>query len=248
MAFMSRVVVARKFGAPRLAAKPRPDVRGGHCWCVVRTVPDPIPDGAFVIAILLTLSLAAAHADTLPQDASGAVTTPRRMDGTLDLTRVFQQPISDDTLRTRRKAAAFEYSDGYHKRLALHRALSWAMIPLFVGSYVTGDRLLKDGGAAPNWARKLHSPFATGTAVVFSVNTVTGILNLIESNKDPNGRTKRWIHSIAMIAADAGFTYAGTKLAADAQQDPALRSRHRNLALASMGVSVASWASMLILK
>lgn len=205
-----------------------------------------------MIAILIALTAAAipGATDTLSPDSTAVVmVAPRRMDGSLDLTRIFAQtPSADDTLRARRKTRAFEYSDGYHKRLGLHRALSWAMIPLFVGSFVTGDRLLKDGANAPSWARKLHSPFATGTAVVFTVNTVTGILNLIESNKDPNGRTKRWIHAVAMIAADAGFTYAGTKLAADARQDLTLRNRHRNIALASMGVSVASWASMLLLK
>ena len=174
---------------------------------------------------------------------------PRRMDGSVDLSRVFATITAEnDTLRPRRKPVAIEYSEGYHKRLSVHRALSWAMIPLFVGSFVTGDRLLKDGANAPNWARKLHSPFATATAIFFTVNTVTGVLNLIESNKDPNGRTKRWIHAVAMIAADAGFTYAGTKLAADARADPALRNSHRNVALASMGVSIASWASMLLLK
>ena len=195
--------------------------------------------------MLALLTIFALGAGQLP----GSVSIPRRMDGSLDLTRVFASiTTGNDTLRSRRKPVAIEYSKGYTKRLSVHRALSWAMIPLFVGSFVTGDRLLKDGANAPNWARKLHSPFATGTAIVFTVNTVTGVLNLIESNKDPNGRAKRWIHAVAMIAADAGFTYAGTKLAADARADPALRNSHRNVALASMGISIASWASMLLLK
>lgn len=207
---------------------------------------------AFLVAASLSQSLPAV--DTVSRDAVPVAgiqpALPRRMDGTADFTRLFQAEArpDGDTLRTRKKTPAFEYSDGYHKRLKLHRILSYAMIPMFIGSYVTGNRLINDGGAAPDWARKLHSPFATGTAVLFTVNTITGVMNLIESNKDPNGRTKRWIHAVSMIAADAGFTYGGTKLAADAQVDPAKRGRHRDVMLASMGISVASWASMLFLK
>jgi hypothetical protein len=203
-----------------------------------------------LLALLLTLTLAqsALAPDSLPL-GTPAPAVPHRMDGSIDFGRVFgSTPEWQDTLRTRKRTPAFEYSDGYHKRLKLHRVLSFAMIPLFVGSYVTGNRLIKDGGDAPDWARKLHSPFATATAVVFTVNTITGVLNLIESNKDPNGRTKRWIHSVAMMVADAGFTYGGTKLAADAQLDASKRGRHRDILLASMGISVASWASMLFLK
>ena len=200
-----------------------------------------------MVALLMTLALASAP--IAPDTLGNRADLPRRMDGSVDLGRIFAPvPFGNDTLLPRRKATAIEYSDGYHKRLALHRALSWAMIPLFIGSFVTGDRLLKDGANAPDWARRLHSPFATGTAIVFTANTITGILNLIESNKDPTGRTKRWIHAVAMIAADAGFTYSGTKLAADARSDPALRNRHRNVALASMAISVASWTSMILLR
>jgi hypothetical protein len=150
-----------------------------------------------------------------------------------------------DTPVTRPRTQAIEYSSGYHKRLKLHRILSFAMVPLFIGSYVTGDKLLEQGDAAPGWARSLHKPFAVGTAAVFTANTITGVWNLWESRKDPAGRTKRWVHSIMFIAAGAGFTAAGIDAPGDDDDDHE-RREHRRLALASMGVSVASWGLMLV--
>jgi hypothetical protein len=149
-----------------------------------------------------------------------------------------------DTPVTRPRAQAIEYSSGYHKRLKLHRILSFAMVPLFLGSYVTGDKLLEQGDAAPGWARSLHKPFAIGTAAVFTANTITGVWNLWESRKDPAGRTKRWVHSIMFIAAGAGFTAAGISAPGDDDNDDKRRD-HRRIALASMGVSVVSWGLML---
>jgi hypothetical protein len=150
-----------------------------------------------------------------------------------------------DTPVTRPRAQAIEYSSGYNKRLKLHRILSFAMVPMFIGSYVTGDKLLEQGEAAPGWARSLHKPFALGTAAVFTANTITGVWNLWESRKDPAGRTKRWVHSIMFIAAGAGFTAAGLNAPDDDAGDDHERREHRRLALASMGVSVASWGLML---
>jgi len=150
-----------------------------------------------------------------------------------------------DTPATRPRTQAIEYSSGYHKRLKLHRILSFAMVPLFIGSYVTGDKLLEQGEAAPGWARSLHGPFAVGTAAVFTVNTITGVWNLWESRKDPAGRTKRWVHSIMFIAAGAGFTMAGVNAPDDDESDDHERREHRRIALASMGVSVVSWGLML---
>lgn len=155
---------------------------------------------------------------------------------------------ADDTARTRRRRGAIEYSDAYHTRLVIHRWLSFAMIPFFIGSYVTGDQILRKSTDAPDWARRLHAPFATGTAVLFTANTVTGLWNLWESRKDPEGRTKRIIHGLLFIAADAGFAWTGTQLADQAEESDAMRRKHRNVALASMGVSVVSWSMMLLFK
>ncbi|QJR34741.1 hypothetical protein [Gemmatimonas groenlandica] len=163
---------------------------------------------------------------------------------------VVMQPVgltmaSADTVpRVRRKAVA--YSDGYATRLRIHKILSWGMIPLFAASYFSGDQLLEKGTDAPSWARNMHAPAATGSAILFGANTVTGGWNLWEGRKDPNGRTRRIIHSVLFTAASGGFAYAGTKLADDAEQDLDARRKHRNVALGSMGVSTVSWLIMLI--
>ena len=153
--------------------------------------------------------------------------------------------LSADTVpRVRRKAVV--YSDGYATRVRIHKILSWGMIPLFAASYFSGDQLLENGTDAPSWARNMHGPAATGSAILFGANTVTGGWNLWEGRKDPNGRTRRILHSVLFTAASGGFAYAGTKLADDAEEDMNARRKHRNVALGSMGVSTVSWLIMLI--
>ncbi len=174
------------------------------------------------------------YADSLPRPRAATVVTP------VGLTR-----FSADTVpRVRRRAVV--YSDGYATRLRIHKILSWGMIPLFAASYFSGDQLLEKGTDAPSWARNMHAPAATGSAILFGANTVTGGWNLWEGRKDPNGRTRRIIHSMLFTAASGGFAYAGTKLANDAEEDMTARRKHRNVALGSMGVSTVSWLIMLI--
>ena len=127
--------------------------------------------------------------------------------------------FSADTVRKPRPKA-FAYSDGYATRLTIHRRLSWAMLPLFAASYFSGDALLKastDGTRAPDWARNVHAPAATGSAVLFGANAITGSWNMWEGRGDPNGRTRRILHGVLFMAASGGFAYAGTKLANDAE-------------------------------
>lgn len=139
---------------------------------------------------------------------------------------------------------AVEFSDWYYRRLAWHRALSWAMVPLFIGSYVSGEQLLDKGDDAPTWARRLHPAFAGGSAFVFGANQVTGWWNLVEGWKVKEGRTTRLLHTIAMTVASAGFVYAGS-IGEEARDNRDTRDRHRTVALGSMGVSTASWLFML---
>lgn len=149
----------------------------------------------------------------------------------------------------RPRARAVTYSDGYGTRLKIHKTLSWAMLPLFAVSYVSGDRMLSSyetGKSAPEWAKTIHPIAATSTAVLFGANTVTGGWNLWEGRHDPNGRAKRFLHAGLFMVASGGFTYAGTKLANDAEQSNANRRRHRNMALGSMGVATSSWLLMLL--
>ncbi|MDQ8163679.1 MAG: hypothetical protein P3C10_13960 [Gemmatimonadota bacterium] len=151
---------------------------------------------------------------------------------------------ADTVPRVRRKAIV--YSDGYATRLRIHKVLSWSMLPLFAASYVSGDQIFEKGRDAPSWARTMHGPAATGSAVLFGANTVTGAWNLWEGRKDPNGRTRRILHSVLFTAASGGFAYAGTRLADEAEENLDARRSHRNLALGSMGLSTVSWLIMLI--
>lgn len=152
----------------------------------------------------------------------------------------------DDTIRPRRRA--FVYSDAYATRATIHKWSSWAMLPLFAGEYAVGQQLYND---PQNGSRDLHSLLAAGIGGLFAVNTATGALNLWESRKDPNGRTRRWIHGIAMLVADAGFlATAGT--APESEGGSGItegnKSLHRTLAISSGSVALGSWLMMLLWK
>lgn len=202
---------------------------------------------SLVSTLMLTAVLAASPvvpppAVSLVGDSTNAAAGPRSAPVALTLAQA--QKLSQDTI-PRRRARAVTYSDGYYKRVAIHKALSWAMLPLFAASYLSGDQLLDKGSDAPDWAETVHPIAATGSAVLFGANAVTGTWNLWEGRKDPNGRTRRVLHSVLFLAASGGFAYAGS-IADDAEENGAIRDRHRNVAIASMSASTASWLIMLI--
>ena len=74
---------------------------------------------------------------------------------------------------------------------------------------------------------------------------VTGSWNLWEGRKDPNGRKRRLAHSLLFFAASGGFAYAGS-IADEAEENGDKRRQHRNVAIASMSASTASWLLMLV--
>jgi hypothetical protein len=161
-----------------------------------------------------------------------------------DAPRLRWSPL--DTLVKKKRPALVEYSEWYGRRLAIHRTLSWAMIPLFAVSYYTGDRLARDGRVnSPYAVRALHPYAATGAAAVFGVNTVTGVWNLWAGRHDAEGRKRRFAHSILFIIADAGFAYAGS-IGEESRENSAVRKTHRTVALSSMGVSYVSMMLMLL--
>jgi hypothetical protein len=145
------------------------------------------------------------------------------------------------------RAKAIEYSDAYRVRLKIHKYASFATLPLFVAQYAVGQKLYNGNGS--DSTRSLHSALAASTAVLFGVNTVTGVWNLGEGRKDPKGRTKRMIHGLLMAAADAGFVATGM-LAPEHDEGEGEgggnRSTHRTVALASMGVATVAYLMMLI--
>jgi len=155
--------------------------------------------------------------------------------------------VLEDTLRPR----AVSLSDGYYTRLDIHRYASYVTLPLFLIEYLAGQKLLEKGSAAPLWAEKLHKPAAYVVAGVFTVNTVTGLLNLAEASKVPQGKKRRWIHSVLMLAADAGFIYGVSVAPSTAKIDARIASGkvggwtpHKIATVASMGVATAGYLLM----
>ena len=188
-----------------------------------------------LVPIVLTASLAAG--DTLV--VRDTAPSPPRVPLVLPL------PLPVDTPRARPRAV--EVSDWYSRRLTIHRSLSYAVIPIFAAQWIAGNQIYSQGRDAPDWAKTTHRAGATALAGIFTVNTVTGMWNLWDSRAAPQGRTLRTIHALSMLAADAGFTYAGVKLSREAETDFDKRREHRTVALASMAVAVVSGVSMKLL-
>jgi hypothetical protein len=94
---------------------------------------------------------------------------------------------SKRTQERQQKAQLVEYSDAYMTRATIHKYSSYAMLPLFALQYYTGKQLLREANGwkpAPQWVHDVHGPLAISTGVLFTVNTVTGSLNLLEARKD----------------------------------------------------------------
>lgn len=205
-----------------------------------------------LVAILLVLPDTvplAPPVDTLPLPAAAvaAPVEPLATIRALPITLQRESVAPADT-GARKKPRAIEYSEWYGRRVAIHKTLSWAMIPLFAVSYYTGDQLAEKGEeGVSETVKSLHPLAAGGAAAVFGVNTVTGLWNLWDSRHDPADRKRRYLHSALFILADAGFAYAGS-LGDEAGDNGAIRRRHRNIALGSMGVSTAGWLVMLLKK
>jgi len=191
------------------------------------------PALAFLIALTGLADTTRVAPDSVP------VTIPSRLELPVSL-----QLEADTTPRRRRKA--IEVSDWYERRLRIHRYGAYATIPLFVFQAAAGNELYQKGSGADSWAKNGHRIGATGLATVFGVNTVTGLWNLWDSRSAPQGRTRRTIHTLLMLASDAGFAYAGIKLSEDAEESAEARRKHRNTAYASMGVAVTGAGMMLL--
>jgi hypothetical protein len=147
------------------------------------------------------------------------------------------------------RPVAFEYSDAYYTRLKIHKWASFATLPLFATQTVLGQKLYN--GDASDSVRSAHSAVAVGTGVLFGVNTVTGVWNMVEGRKDPNRKTKVKVHGILMLVADAGFAVSGFMAPNTEHEDGfesssgVSRSTHRAVALSSMGIATLSYLIML---
>lgn len=166
----------------------------------------------------------------------------RRPGPRVEAARVGIDVTAPDTVKPRRRAVRL--SEAYHTRLRIHKAASFAMLPLFAAQYAAGNQLYKKGSAAPDWAQNSHGVLAASVAGLFAVNTITGGLNWWETRRQEKGRTWRTVHAAMMLAADAGFTATGL-LAEDAEESGDDRRLHRTVALTSIGVATASYLMML---
>jgi hypothetical protein len=145
------------------------------------------------------------------------------------------------------RPVVFEYSEGYQTRLKIHKIASLATIPLFVAEGVVGEKLYNDPTPGK---RTAHLWIATGIGVLFGVNSVTGIWNLSESSKDPNGRARRLTHSILMLAADACFFATAVSGPGHHMRDPSAyenqRGVHRTLAFTSVTLASVGYGMMFV--
>jgi hypothetical protein len=156
-------------------------------------------------------------------------------------------PLPVDTPVVERPRA-IEYSDAYYTRLTIHRIGSYTMVPLFIAEYSLGENLINDATPA-GWIKPAHVAVASGIGVHFGVNTITGLCKLWEARQDPEGRTRRTVHSVLMLASDAGILAAAT-LAPERDHftdDASFRRRvnqHRGVAIGSFALSTVGGAMM----
>lgn len=142
------------------------------------------------------------------------------------------------------RPTAYVYSDGYNTRRKIHMVASYLTLPLFVFQAVAGQKLYNEGTSS---ARSLHDAGMALTIGLFTVNTVTGGWNFFEARKDPNGKTRRLVHSLMMFGADLGFV-ATAALAPDDDEGGSSgdKSLHRTVAISSMSLAAVSYIHMFV--
>lgn len=151
--------------------------------------------------VLLAQLQASLPPSAIRYDAPVAVTRAWSLPGERAAIAAAAVPLDTPVVQRPR---AVEYSDTYYARLTIHRYTSYAMLPLFAAEYSLGQNLINDA-APPGWLKPAHAAVASGIGVLFSVNTVTGLWNLWDARQDSDGRARRTVHSLLMLASDAGF-------------------------------------------
>ncbi len=219
-----------------------------------------------IVAAMLLACLASPPAFALPDEATAGriagcpveIPTPGPWSiefgtaATRGFAASLQYSAAADQGAPARRPVPVEYSDAYKTRAKIHRYSSFATLPLFIANYVVGQDLYNNPGDESK--KGLHAGLVTGTAVLFGVNTFTGVWNLWEGRKDPNHRTKRMTHGILMMAADVGFL--ATAMLAPSEHDheggaPTVitsnsASTHRAVAISSMGIATVGYLIMLL--
>ena len=149
-----------------------------------------------------------------------------------------QQPAAHPTATT--------YSSGYEVRLKIHKYASIATLPLFATELALGQSLYNNPETGAK--KTAHGIVGTGIIGVFGLNTATGVWNLWEGRHDTDGRNKRIVHSVLMLASTGGFVAAmatAPHIHNGIITNPSDKSLHRNIAVASMGAGTAGYLLML---
>jgi hypothetical protein len=190
------------------------------------------------------LSIGAPSCEPLPVCADAVIPSLARLADPAERFPTVRLELPADTPQQK----LFEYSDQYTAQLTLHRLASYATLPLFAIEVVAGQALLSNRDHPPGWAKAVHGPAAGALAGLFILNTVTGTLNIIEAMPDPEGRGRRILHGLLMIAADAGFAATGitaAKAGRFVENTNQVKTKHRTIALSSMGVATVGYLIML---
>jgi hypothetical protein len=146
---------------------------------------------------------------------------------------------------------AFSIGSGFSARHKVHKYASYATLPLLAAEGVIGQRLLDSTGSDSGSLRSAHSALAAGIGVLFGVETVTGVWNMMDLRKISKGNSKRFFHGFLMLAADAGFI--ATAFTAPHKEERNLRtgfdaSTHKIVAYTSLGVAAFSYVYKLVAK
>jgi hypothetical protein len=151
-----------------------------------------------------------------------------------------------DTTQTTRRPRAIEYSEAYHTRLKIHQIGAYVMLPLFISEYIIGQKLLNSTNRSGG-LKTAHGAVAAGVGIVFVANTVTGAWNFWDSRKDPNGRTRRNIHSALMLLSDVGVVLTAAS-GSSANHSLSQARTHRTIAISSIALSAVGSGMMWLWK
>ena len=222
-----------------------------------------------LLTLALVGALAVAPSDTLPipVPATAPPSAPVADPAPTPAADFRDQPVgigapaaapTDSTPRRRRKAV--EVSDAYAFRLKVHSIASYATLPIIAGEAIVGQQLYisENNGTRPSDVlRGAHDGIAVALAGLFAVNTVTGAWNWWETRHQEGGRTWRTVHSALMLIADGGFAYTaylgqGARYSHGGNNGNSVtygtnagRTLHKNWAVGSASVALASYVMML---
>ncbi len=209
----------------------------------------------FAALALVGLATAPTPADTGSVTAPSSASAPAAAPGPRLLTRFDASAawaattMAVDTPPPTRRPRAITHSDAYYTRLTIHRIGSYAILPLFAGEWLVGQKVYNQEPQRTSM-RVAHGVLGAGIFGIFGLNTVTGVWNLVEARHDP-GAARRDTHVILMLLADAGFaaTWAtvphGERLGGfRTGPTQSAMNRHRNIAIGSIAAGTLGTALM----